>query len=117
MVARRRGQGKLPVRSVHTTGGLSAGCALTNAAVDRLCAKTAWLPFQQRLSSVPDITIPIPFGKVEFGDASEGLCGGMVFCALDHFLAKRPIPAATTPPYNGMLFDSIVRRLLNSFNL
>ncbi len=73
--------------------------------------------FSNAFPSVPDITIPIPFGKVEFGDASEGLCGGMVFCALDHFLAKRPIPAATTPPYNGMLFDSIVRRLLNSFNL
>jgi hypothetical protein len=66
---------------------------------------------------VPDITIPIPFGRVEFGDASKGLCGGMVFCALDYFLAGRPVPAAKTPPTTGVLFDTIVRRLLNSFNL
>jgi hypothetical protein len=73
--------------------------------------------FANAFPSVPDITIPIPFGKVVFGDASEGLCGGMVFCALDYFLAKRPIPASKTPPTTGMLFDTIVRRLLNSFNL
>jgi len=73
--------------------------------------------FANAFPSVPDITIPIPFGKVEFGDASEGLCGGMVFCALDHYLAKRPIPAMTKPPTSGELFDQLVRRLLNSFNL
>ena len=73
--------------------------------------------FANAFPSVPDITIPIPFGRVEFGDASDGLCGGMVFSALDYFLAKRPIPSAATPPTTGMLFDTFVRRLLNSFNL
>jgi len=73
--------------------------------------------FANAFPSVPDITIPIPFGRVEFGDASEGLCGGMVFCALDHYLAKSPIPAMTKPPTSGELFDRLVRRLLNSFNL
>lgn len=73
--------------------------------------------FANAFPSVPDITIPIPFGRVEFGDASQGLCGGMVFCALDFFLASRPIPALATPPTTGPLFDTVVRRLLNSFNL
>jgi hypothetical protein len=73
--------------------------------------------FANAFPPVPDITIPIPFGRVEFGDASKGLCGGMVFCALDYFLAGRPIPAETRPPTTGMLFDTFVRRLLNSFNL
>lgn len=73
--------------------------------------------FANAFPSVPDITIPLPFGKVEFGDASEGLCGGMVFCALDHYLAKRPIPAMNNPPISGGLFDRLVSRLLNSFNL
>ena len=74
--------------------------------------------FANAFPSVPVITIPIPLGKkVVLGDASNGLCGGMVFCALDHFLAKRPIPAMRTPPKSGTLFDTIVRRLLNSFNL
>ena len=73
--------------------------------------------FSNAFPSVPDITIPIPFGKLEFGDASKGLCGGMVFCALDYFLAKRAVPAAKEPPTSGELFDRLVRRLLNSFNL
>ena len=73
--------------------------------------------FSNRFPAVPDITIPTPFGKVELGDASKGLCGGMVFCAVDYFLARRPIPAVTTPPSTGVVFDALVRRLLNSFNL
>jgi len=73
--------------------------------------------FRNAFPSVPAITIQIPMGRVELGDASNGLCGGMVFCALDHFLAKQPIPAGKTPPTTGLLFDTIVRRLLNSFNL
>lgn len=72
--------------------------------------------FANAFPSVPDITIQIPLGRVEFGDASDGLCGGMVFCALDYFLAGRPIPAITKPPTTGVLFDTFVRRLLNSFN-
>lgn len=73
--------------------------------------------FMNAFPSVPDITIPIPLGRIELGDASNGLCGGMVFCALDYFLAKRPIPALKVPPTTGLLFDTIVKRLLNSFNL
>jgi len=73
--------------------------------------------FANAFPSVPDITIPIPLGRVELGDASKGLCGGMVFCALDYFLAERPIPSMRIPPTTGLLFDSFVRRLLNSFNL
>jgi hypothetical protein len=73
--------------------------------------------FANTFPSVPDITIPTPFGKIELGDASKGLCGGMVFCALDYYLAKRPIPAVNKPPTLDDLFDRLVRRLLNSFNL
>lgn len=73
--------------------------------------------FANRFPPVPDITIPIPFGKVELGDASKGLCGGMVFTALDHYLSSRPIPPEKTPPTSGVLFDTMVSRLLNSFNL
>ena len=73
--------------------------------------------FANAFPSVPTITIPIPFGRVELGDASQGLCGGMVFCALDHFMAKRPVPAEKKPPTTGILFETMVRRLLNSFNL
>jgi hypothetical protein len=73
--------------------------------------------FPNAFPAVPDISFPTPFGKVQIGDASKGLCGGMVFYALDHFLAKRPIPAIVTPPASGPLFNGFVTRLLNSFNL
>ena len=73
--------------------------------------------FANSFPPVPTITIPIPFGRVELGDASQGLCGGMVFTALDHFMAKRPIPDLKKPPTTGELFDTMVKRLLNSFNL
>ncbi len=73
--------------------------------------------FNNAFPSVPDITIPIPFGRIELGDASNGLCGGMVFAALDYFVAARPIPDITTPPTNNPLFDYIFHRLLDSFNL
>jgi hypothetical protein len=73
--------------------------------------------FPNAFPSVPDVTISTPLGKVEVGDASNGLCGGMVFCALDHFLARRPVPEVDKPPASGTLFEVIVKRLLNSFNL
>jgi len=73
--------------------------------------------FANAFPSVPGITIPTPFGKIKLGNASKGLCGGMVFCALDYYLAKHPIPAANKPPTSDELFGRLVRRLLNSFNL
>lgn len=73
--------------------------------------------FANAFPSVPVISFPTPLGKVEIGNASNGLCGGMVFSALDYFLAKLPIPPIVKPPAEGPLFDGFVRRLLNSFNL
>ena len=73
--------------------------------------------FANSFPSVPIISLPTPLGKVEIGNAANGLCGGMVFCALDHFIAKRPIPPIAKPPAEGPLFEDFVRRLLNSFNL
>jgi hypothetical protein len=66
---------------------------------------------------VPDITINILGQQIGIGDASNGLCGGMVFAARDYFEAGIPIPPDTTNPSSGPLFDYIVSRLLDSFNL
>ena len=73
--------------------------------------------FANSFPPVPDITIPIPYGRIELGDASAGLCGGMVFAALDYFLAKRSISSVKQLSSGDVLFDFIVKRLLNSFNL
>ena len=67
--------------------------------------------------SVPDLTINILGQQIAIGDASMGLCGGMVFAARDYFEAGLSIPSDTTNPSSGPFFDYIVRRLFDSFNL
>jgi len=57
------------------------------------------------------------FGRIEIGDASKGLCGGMVFSALDYFNAGMPIPIIEDLPAHPELYDYIYKRLLQSFDL
>jgi hypothetical protein len=54
---------------------------------------------------------------VKFGNARNGLCGGMVFAALDYFNAGWGIPAQTTPPpgEGDPLFLYLVDRLFATF--
>jgi len=66
---------------------------------------------------VPPIKIDILGNQIGIGDAANGLCGGMVFAARDCFEAGVPIPPDTAAPSSGPLFDYIVKRLLDSFNL
>jgi hypothetical protein len=56
-------------------------------------------------------------GRIKTGDASKGMCGGMVFAALDYFNAGMPIPTDEILPENQDLFDYIFMRLLQSFDL
>jgi hypothetical protein len=67
--------------------------------------------------SVPDLTINVLGQQIAIGDASQGLCGGMVFAARDYFDAGMAIPSDMTNPSSGPLFDHIVKRLFDSFNL
>jgi hypothetical protein len=55
--------------------------------------------------------------SVPIGDASNGLCGGMAFAARDYFEAERTPPADAAAPSSGPLFDYLVKRLFESFNL
>ncbi len=55
--------------------------------------------------------------QVGIGNAAHGLCGGMVFATRDLFEAGITPPALTTPPSSGPLFDYLVRRLFDSFDL
>ena len=49
------------------------------------------------------------------GDASTGLCGGMVYTVADLFAAGVPVPDDREPPANGSpRFKSIVRRQVES---
>jgi hypothetical protein len=66
---------------------------------------------------VPLINIDVLGQQIPIGDASKGLCGGMAFAARDYFEAGISIPPDTTVPSSGPLFDFLVRRLFDSFNL
>ena len=69
---------------------------------------TNWFP-----PGTPIVVVPTPFGTVKAGDANGGVCGGMVFAALDLFAAERPVPPEPTEP----VVRYLCRRLLNSFDL
>lgn len=79
---------------------------------------TSGFRFPNAFPRVPVRTLGIP-GVVELGigDASNGLCGGMAFAARDYFEAQRRPPPDTSPPDEGPLFDYLVDRLFDSFEL
>ncbi len=75
--------------------------------------------FTNSFPSEPAISINLaPFGQIELGDASNGLCGGMVFAVRDIFEAGCLPPLDVSPPDpSSPLFHYIVARLIDSFGL
>ncbi len=68
----------------------------------------------------PDLTIALPgVGTLPIGDASSGVCGGMVYAVRDVFQTPGMAPVAATdnPPPDAPLFCYIVARLLESFDV
>lgn len=65
----------------------------------------------------PDLVLRTPFGNLELGNAQMGLCGGMAYAARDYFESHHDVPPGATPPDSGPLFDFIVQRLFDSFEL
>ena len=68
----------------------------------------------------PDLTIDLPrVGSIAIGDASNGLCGGMVYTVRDVFQTPGLAPVAATelPERGSPLFRYIVNRLIDSFDL
>jgi hypothetical protein len=90
-----------------------------SARVPGFLPSTCGLHFVNYYPHEPTLTITLPSGRVlPIGDAANGLCGGMVFTAIDFFQAKLAIPADTSPPAAGSpLYQFIVKRLFDSFNL
>ena len=82
---------------------------------------TSGLHFENYYPHEPEITIKLPLGPtLSLGDAANGLCGGMAFSVRDFYEANQPIPPDTdpNPPAAGTpLYQYIVQRLLDSFNL
>ncbi len=70
---------------------------------------------------IPVVTIAIPgLGSVPIGDASNGVCGGMVYTVMDLFLSNpRLLPPTTTstPAGGSSLMNYILARLVDGFAL
>lgn len=73
--------------------------------------------FSNAFPSMPLLRIDLGVAQLPIGDASNGLCGGMVFAARDYFEAGLRPPPVSEPPLHSILFDYLVRRLFDSFNL
>lgn len=72
--------------------------------------------FSNSWPTQPVVTLDTPFGDVEIGEARGGLCGGMVFAALDFWYAGAA-PPPDRPTRRDGLYRFIVRRLIDSWHL
>ena len=72
--------------------------------------------FTNAWPSEPAVVLPTPFGKIDIGNASAGLCGGMVFAALDYWYGGVAVPTVR-PAAGTPLYSFVVRRLVDSWNL
>jgi hypothetical protein len=75
--------------------------------------------FSNSFPATPAVTLDLgPVGMIGVGDASNGLCGGMVFAVRDLVEAGRTRPVDTTPPPSSSpLFGYLVRRLIDSWDV
>jgi hypothetical protein len=64
----------------------------------------------------PAVTVHTPFGRLNLGNAEGGLCGGMVFAALDYWYAGQPPPPGQ-PVAGEPLYQYVVKRLIQSWRL
>ncbi|HZT80907.1 MAG TPA: hypothetical protein VFA26_11815 [Gemmataceae bacterium] len=92
---------------------------MASARVPGFLPSTCGFRFANVFRPQPLIRVPLAgLGSVRIGDASRGLCGGMVFAARDYFERGCPPPADGEPPEHGSpLFGYLVRRLFQSFHL
>ncbi len=58
----------------------------------------------------------LTFGRFGLGNAKGGLCGGMVFAALDYWYAGQ-LPPGVQPAAGDQLYRYVVRRLIQSWRL
>jgi hypothetical protein len=72
------------------------------------------LGFDNAWPPAPAVVVPTPFGEIRLGGADGGLCGGMVFAALDYWNAGVAPPTARPAPRTPV-YEFIVRRLLDSW--
>ena len=87
-------------------------------AVPGFLPSTSGLRFANRFPSGPTVKIgPLDPSRIGIGNASAGLCGGMVTYVGERFGAGLATPTDMEPPANGSpLFRALVRRQLRSLD-
>jgi len=87
-------------------------------AIPGFLPSTNGLRFANRFESGPTVRFgPIDPRRIGIGDASAGLCGGMVWFVRERFEAGQPIPTDTVAPANGSpLFRTLVNRQVRSLD-
>jgi hypothetical protein len=89
------------------------------SAVEGFLPSTSGFHFANAFPSVPLVTARLPGIPVDIpiGNAALGLCGGMVYTVIDYFVDGLRPPSDTTPPGGGPLFDYVVKRLWDSWDV
>jgi hypothetical protein len=64
----------------------------------------------------PAVSMATGFGDIDIGNAKDGLCGGMVFAALDYWYAG-VTPPVTQPKPKSPLYKFLVRRIIDSWHV
>jgi len=83
--------------------------------IPRFAPSTHGFPFSNSFPpKTPVFTLPTPFGMIPLGDAHNGLCGGMIFTAMDSYHFDVPVPQSCE---SKPVFSYIARRLIESWNL
>ena len=95
---------------------------MTSGRVEGFLPSTSGMKFTNHFpSGIPIVSIPLPIGRsIPIGDASNGVCGGMVYAAMDLFLAEprlRVPDTTTSPDGENPLTRYVTRRLVDSFAL
>jgi hypothetical protein len=72
--------------------------------------------FPNSWPSAAGVCVPTPVGSIGIGNAARGLCGGMVFAALDYW-HDQSVPPRTQPAPGAALYKFIVRRLIESWHI
>ena len=74
------------------------------------------LAFDNTWPSQPAVVLVTQLGDISIGNAAAGLCGGMVFTALDYWHAGTVSPTIRPAP-GEPLYRHLVRRLIESWHL
>jgi hypothetical protein len=96
---------------------------MPSASVPDFLPSTRGLRFSNHFDpgvAVKTISLPGLGRSIPVGDASNGVCGGMVYTVMDLFLAdpRLPVPPDTEPPAAGLpLTRYVTDRLVDSFAL